>query len=625
MDVVLVVMPFADIGRPAIGVSLLKQVSVRAGFPVAIEYANLRLAEQIGPDLYQKIASSFPPDLLVGEWLFADEVFGDDIPPAEDYVDNILARYAGPETVRAIVEVRKRIRGFVDDCARRIARLQPRVVGFTSTFHQTCASLAAARRLKALPMPPVVVMGGANCEAEMGEQIAASFPWIDHVWSGEGEAAFPDLLDAILTGRSASPALAVGPGHLVSARSPIRNLDDLPYPDYDDYFEQLERTSMGRAAVQHVLVETSRGCWWGAKHHCTFCGLNGETMAFRSKSPERAYAEILFLARKYGLNKVAAVDNILDLRYVDTLFPCLESGAPGLEVFYEVKSNLRLDQLLRMRRGGLREIQPGIESLSDEVLALMDKGVSALQNLQLMRWCEEVGIGYSWNLIGGFPGESPSEYEEMARLIPLLTHLTPPCSCAQLRLDRFSPFHARPQAFGMRNLRAARAYFYTFPLERREMNRLACFFDFDYADGRQPDEYLSPVQAAVQRWWDTRSSGREAPRLDALFTADGVVVTDTRGGTAKTRRLDDLEERILLLCDTARSLPGLLREGGLGDRAVEVSRALESFLSHGLVVQHADRFLTLAVLRNRPPALVKHERLTAPAQAAVPQPLRLLG
>ena len=76
MDVVLVVMPFADVQRPSLGVSLLKAAAERAGFSVAIEYFNLRLAELIGPALYSQIANDFPPDLLVGEWIFADDLFG---------------------------------------------------------------------------------------------------------------------------------------------------------------------------------------------------------------------------------------------------------------------------------------------------------------------------------------------------------------------------------------------------------------------------------------------------------------------------------------------------------------------------------------------------------------------
>ncbi len=52
MDVVFVVMPFADAGRPAMGVSLLKAEVLAAGRTAAIEYCNLALAESMGPDFY---------------------------------------------------------------------------------------------------------------------------------------------------------------------------------------------------------------------------------------------------------------------------------------------------------------------------------------------------------------------------------------------------------------------------------------------------------------------------------------------------------------------------------------------------------------------------------------------
>jgi magnesium-protoporphyrin IX monomethyl ester (oxidative) cyclase len=63
-----------------------------------------------------------------------------------------------------------------------------------------------------------------------------------------------------------------------------QDLDGLPYPTFDDYFAQLRTTSFAKRVLPALVMETSRGCWWGAKHHCTFCGLNAEGMAFRSKS-----------------------------------------------------------------------------------------------------------------------------------------------------------------------------------------------------------------------------------------------------------------------------------------------------------------------------------------------------
>src|SRR6185312_11348545 len=50
------------------------------------------------------------------------------------------------------------------------------------------------------------------------------------------------------------------------------NLIDLPYPDHSDFFRDFEASSIHSLVVTEVTMETSRGCWWGQKHHCTFCG-----------------------------------------------------------------------------------------------------------------------------------------------------------------------------------------------------------------------------------------------------------------------------------------------------------------------------------------------------------------
>ena len=166
----------------------------------------------------------------------------------------------------------------------------------------------------------------------------------------------------------------------------------------------------------------------------------------------------------------------------------------------------------------------------------MDKGCTALQNIQLLRWCQELGIEPAWNLLAGFPGEPPAEYERMARLVPLLTHLTPPCSCAQVRLDRFSPFHVRSEAYGFRRLRPARAYFFVFPLDRRDMERLAYFFDFDYEDGRQPAEYLRPLEREIRLWWKAWTAVGQKPTLEARFDEGNVTIVDNRAAATAAPR-----------------------------------------------------------------------------------------
>ena len=140
---------------------------------------------------------------------------------------------------------------------------------FYNPFHQTCASLAVTKRLKALPQPPIIVFGGANCEGEMGLQLLRSFPWIDFVCCGESDISFPKLLDHIFRSGSMVPGiLEQGKSTSVARSDAIQDLDALPYPDFDDYFAALDSSKVGRERAYHVVVETSRGCWWGAKHHC---------------------------------------------------------------------------------------------------------------------------------------------------------------------------------------------------------------------------------------------------------------------------------------------------------------------------------------------------------------------
>jgi ribosomal peptide maturation radical SAM protein 1 len=601
-DVVFVVMPFADVGRPAIGVSLLQAAVTDAGHSSAIEYCNMALADGLGLDLYRVISEGFSPDMLVGEWLFAHDVFGDRIAAPDAFVEHILARNAPPGFLESIPQARRLLGPYLDDCVAQIMARRPRVVGFTTTFHQTCASLAVARRLKELDDPPIVVFGGANCEGEMGAEMLASFDWIDCVCGGEADRSFPRLL-GVLLGDGRGPiggVLMRDDGWTVQRSMPVQDMDALPLPDYDDYFRQLDATRTMDRSLAHIVVETSRGCWWGAKHHCTFCGLNGDTLTFRSKSPERAFEEITALTQRHDLDRVGCVDNILDLRYVDTLFPMLADSGLELELFYEVKANLRYDQLVKLRRGGMLQIQPGIESFSNQVLKLMDKGVAGVQNIQLMRWCEELGILCSWNLLAGFPGEPPSEYDRMAEMIPLLVHLNPPLSCGRLRLDRFSPFHARHADYGFRRVRPARAYFFVFPLARRAMHRLAYFFDYDYDDGRVPEDYLEPVRRAVALWNAGRMSGEDPPRLDAQFEGNTIVVTDTRPvARAEHHELDGVEARVYELCDVAKSLPALMRDPELAGREDEVRAALDVLLEGQLMLLDDGRYASLAVFRNR--------------------------
>src|SRR2546427_13090875 len=86
-----------------------------------------------------------------------------------------------------------------------------------------------------------------------------------------------------------------------------------------------------------LFFETSRGCWWGERAHCTFCGLNGQTMAYRAMKPENAMRQFDWLfSHAPWATKYCCTDNIMPMDYLTDVFPKI-TPPPGASIFYEVK------------------------------------------------------------------------------------------------------------------------------------------------------------------------------------------------------------------------------------------------------------------------------------------------
>lgn len=407
-----------DAYRPSIQLGLLKSVAVAHGFTARTLHANLSFANKIGLDYYQLLCKH--RGRMVGDWLFSLDAFKDAAPDqdsrmAEELADDLAYLDVSAEKLHERltrirqVDVPEYLHALVDTFPWHEAA----IVGFSSTFQQNTASFALARRLKERYPHIFTIFGGANFDGDMGLEFVRVLDYIDAAVIGEGDDAFPQLLDALAGGADLRtiPGIAcrvAGEVKNTPPVSPTTSLDDLPIPDYDEYFKLAEDLDIlphvGHRKVW-LPIETARGCWWGAKHHCTFCGLNAMTMHFRSKSPQRVLDEFAQQARRYRSFHFEAVDNVLDMAYLKDLFPALAATEAGYEIFYEVKANLSREQLRLMAKAGVMSIQPGIESLSSNVLRLMRKGVRAVQNVNLLRWSQYYGIRVSWNLIWGFPGK----------------------------------------------------------------------------------------------------------------------------------------------------------------------------------------------------------------------------
>jgi ribosomal peptide maturation radical SAM protein 1 len=597
--VVLVSMPFMHLDRPSIQLGLLKAVGEAHGFPVRTLHANLDFAARIGPDYYRALAEQ--RGRLVGDWLFSLEAFGDAAPdrearlPAEFGAE--LGYLAGPSgTVRdRLLRTREHdVPAFLDALLAGFPWHEVRIVGFSSTFQQNAASFALARRLKQRYPDLVTVFGGANFDGEMGLELVRSVDCIDYAVIGEGDTAFPGLLSALAAG--ADPTLVPGVATRQRATPPAAphaTLDDLPAPDYAEYFDRAASLELPTDQVW-IPFESARGCWWGARHHCTFCGLNGTSMRFRAKSPQRVLDELTAQARRYRNFRFEAVDNILDPAYLKELFPTIAEQHAGYQIFYEVKANLTRAQLKILAAGGVTHLQPGLESLSSHVLRLMDKGVRAAQNVNLLRWARYYGISVGWNILWGFPGETADDYAEQAAAVPHLVHLQPPASADQVWLERFSPLYTQPERFRLRHRRPEPSYRHVYP-DTVDIDRVAYFFEYEPEDALPPAAYAA-LTKAVSEWSQAWNSG-DPPVLAYRSSPGFLQIYDGRhqGGEGIYTFHDTLADIYLACSDrptTAQAVHARLKLD-LPVKAVE--DAFTQFHDRGLMFLDGTLALALAL------------------------------
>lgn len=487
--IALVNMPFSAVEIPSIALTQLQSVTARRlGDRVSVEvlYPSHDMCLFLGlPDYGATCDESSASGL--GDWLFQRAAF----PEVPDNTDEMRWRYfPAHDRRRATFERMAALRetaidGFLESVISKYRLDEAQMVGLTSMFGQNVACFALARKLKEKVPSVVTALGGANCESPMGEEIVRHVPALDYVFSGPALLSFPRLVECLLEGDREGTGRIPGvftrancrPGMtpdvaILGEELPID--EDVPL-DYGPFLDAFETAFAGKDLPLALLLETSRGCWWGARAHCTFCGLNGSTMAYRAMQPERARALLRSLfAQAPRVQKLNCVDNIMPQDYPRTVFADLDTP-PGMSIFYEVKADLTAEDMEILSRAGVDSLQPGIEALATSTLKLMRKGMTSVGNILFLRRCLLYDIHPGWNLLVGFPGEDEAVYQKYVDDLPRLTHLPAPITVFPVRFDRYSPYFTQALTYGL-DLAPLDFYPMIYPFPPEALERMAYYF-----------------------------------------------------------------------------------------------------------------------------------------------------
>jgi ribosomal peptide maturation radical SAM protein 1 len=602
--IALVSMPTLAIDVPSFQLALLTPTLRRAGFDVEPMSMFMGFGATIGRRLNDTLAEVYP--CMVGEWIWAKAAFGqtvDDEAYLRRYHGNFreLCAKAGC-TLDDIVRLRDEAApAFIDTVVDSVDWSSYGLIGFTVVFQQMVASLALARALKARHPKLPIIMGGATFEDDIAAEVMAQAPAVDLVHCGDADRSFPELVARLYEGRSMAGLQGVmwRDGDDVRCEGRAPNLDDLditPVPDFDEYFHARRASGLERGQPRETMlpIETARGCWYGMKHHCVFCGLNRSGMDFRRKSPDQVLGMLHELSTRYGTRYFNAIDNILAPAYVSRLFGALAEGHSDVRLHYEIRPSITRAQLGEMRRGGLNSVQPGIESFSTHVLTLMRKNTTAMQNLELLKWTTYHGISNSYNILYGFRGESVEDYCQQAEVLRLVPHLQPPYAICQARPDRGSPMFEHPEEHAVTMLRPAACYRHIYP-KPWSLARISYFFEHQLdASLPPPGAYAECIRLVEQ--WKQRWRGPHRPTLTYVKTWDSISVHDGRQQPTVSVRYDGHHATLYEACADARDREELRALVPCDDDWLD--GALAEFVERRLMIALDGRYLALALPHN---------------------------
>jgi ribosomal peptide maturation radical SAM protein 1 len=497
-------------------------------------------------------------------------------------------------------------------------------------FDQTIASAAVAKLIKEACPSIMTVLGGYAVQHDNGREVLKAFPQIDCICRGDGEPVISRLARASV-GEEAVGAI---PGVLTrspNAESPLlngmsapaakANLRDAQPPDYSDWYADLGRIEKEHGVsvdTRGLPIEASRGCWWGQKQHCTFCGIDEDTLKYRSKSAEQVVAEIETLRKNYPDNYLFRFsDYIFPHHFHETLLPHLNAFEPRVWLEAEIKANQTENKLRDFAEAGFRALQPGIESFSSQALAGMNKGVRGIHNVQLLKWGYLSKIVLHYNLLYGFPDDTVEDYRRLVESVPRLYHLMPPISRTEVIITRFAPLQADPARFGIQQRPVHHeCYDVLFSTEFLQstgfdLDNYCYYFKRHFQYGPGLYELYGQLVLQVNHW-------KEQHKVRDVYLSyrrdNGTYhFEDTRFGEPEERRLSGLLSAVYNECDSAAvPEPALAQRLGLTtpDQRAELSNAVQELDSMRLIWREDDTIFGLGT-----PADSTHSVLDRPWRA----------
>jgi ribosomal peptide maturation radical SAM protein 1 len=618
--VLLVSMPWASYQEPSLGLSILSSVLTNVSIENDVRYFNIFLLKYLKASTYSSLADIQGINEFLFSGVFEKNISSDQIQVLDRTFKYLLRDGNGVSKLNTRAEYfdfmlklrNEVIPKYLNDCLNVILENQYSMIGFTCMFDQTIANLALAKLVKQRIPQILICFGGYALEGIVGYQILNSFNFVDIVVQGDGEPTISELA-FLSVGQQEITQIPniiyrdkIDTTVKVNKRIKIQ-LKDSPDPNYQSYFKNLEilkQENKVEIRPNVLSIESSRGCWWGEKSHCVFCGIDDDTLKYRQKSSELAVDMFYRMYDKYPNYTFRLVDYILPYKYFKSVLPVLADDNRDLKISCEMKSNITYHNFSLLKNAGFVQVQPGIESFSTNALKSMKKGVSGIQNILTLKLGKLLGLKIDWNFLYGFPDDRIEDYRPLIKTIPLLYHFDPPHSCTNVLITRFAPLQTTPEKFGIQKSKAHMTYETIFSEKYRkeiefELDNFCYIFKTNWSNSDELEFTYRLIDSQVNFWKSTTSNAN--CKLEHQIFEDSITFTDNRLLNNEPRKicLGRLHSIIYQSIDTEiKSKNSLIKLFSDVVNQEQIDSILKELIEHRIVYQENEKYLGLSIKRN---------------------------
>ncbi len=327
-------------------------------------------------------------------------------------------------TLDLFESLREVARSFIEFTYSRLAPYleKTRLVGFSSSHYQISSSLLLCSLIKKNHPHIKTILGGKDCSGAFAYDLMKHFDFVDFVGFSECEITVDSLIEHIKdTDKEIFNVLFRASNNEIIKSKEAKNisLNSIPFPEYDFDDFTLEYNDV------ILPIEFGRGCPW---KRCTFCPDESYNIQCQTKTSAKLQAEIEhYLGISNNLRNFFILDSDV-LKNPKTLIE-LSHFLEGKNLNFHY-AEFRADRMDRdvlksiLRFGNwISNFQIGIETFSERVLNLMNKGVSALKNVEVIKAVAELEVPIQFNLFTCFPGMTTDDMLDNNRVMDLITHL----------------------------------------------------------------------------------------------------------------------------------------------------------------------------------------------------------